>query len=99
VNFRPCVSVHQLLSLNYAVLQGLDLVFVAVYQSMLTFPFVDSLLTALRDEFAKIYRPGVQEYRSFDATYKRLLERAEAPAVQGRTKARMIPMCGNKQVC
>lgn len=67
-------------------LQGLDLVFVAAYQHMLSVPFVDALLNSMRDEFAAVYKPDVFEYKYFDDTYKRLLSRAQKNTIQSRSK-------------
>lgn len=77
-------------------MQGLDLVFVAAYQHMLSVPFVDALLTSMRDEFAAVYKPNVFEYQYFDDTYKRLLARAQKNTVQSRSKA---SSGNNSQVC
>ena len=57
--------------------QGLDLVFVAVYQQMLTVPYVDALLQALKKEFAAVYRPGVYSYPQFSDTYFKMRTRLE----------------------
>jgi hypothetical protein len=76
-------------------LQGLDLVFVAAYQHMLSVPFVDALLTSMRDEFASVYKPDVFEYKFFDDSYKRLLSRAQKNIVQARSK---ISTGNNSQV-
>ena len=67
-------------------MQGLDLVVVAAYQHMLSVPFVDALLTSMRDEFAAVYKPDVFEYQYFDDTYKRLLSRAQKNSIQTRSK-------------
>lgn len=83
-------------------MQGLDLVFVAAYQHMLSVPFVDALLASMRDEFAAVYKPDVFEYQYFDDTYKRLLSRAQKNTIQSRSKASngsssqvcaCLPMC------
>jgi Signal recognition particle, alpha subunit, N-terminal len=76
--------------------QGLDLVFVAAYQHMLSVPFVDALLTSMRDEFAAVYKPDVFDYEYFDDTYKRLLSRAQKNSVQARSKT---SKGNNSQVC
>jgi hypothetical protein len=65
-----------------SLVQGLDLVFVAAYQHMMSVPFVDSLLSALRDEFAELYKPGTYHYHQFDDTYKSLLSRMQNQPLQ-----------------
>lgn len=76
-------------------MQGLDLVFVAAYQHMLSVPFVDALLASMRDEFTAVYKPDVFEYKHFDDTYKRLLSRAQKNTIQTRSK---VPIGNNSQV-
>lgn len=66
--------------------QGLDLVFVAVYQNMLNVPFVDALLALLKNEFAHIYRPKVYAYKNFDDRYKVLLGRVQQQAVFSKNR-------------
>lgn len=67
-------------------MQGLDLVFVAAYQHMITVPFVDALLALLKDEFVAIYQPQVYEYKHFDDTYKRLLEKIQKQATASKNR-------------
>ena len=49
--------------------QVLDVVFVAVYQHMLSIPYVDGLLQGVKLEFSRMYRPGVLDYPQFGAVY------------------------------
>lgn len=51
-------------------LQGLGLVFVAVYQKALKLLYVDELLERLNRAFSTRYSPGCFEYPEFDATFQ-----------------------------
>lgn len=51
-------------------LQGLGLVFVAVYQKALKLLYVDELLERVNKSFAPRYKPGCFEYPEFDATFQ-----------------------------
>jgi Signal recognition particle, alpha subunit, N-terminal len=77
-------------------LQALDLVFVAAYQHMLTIPYVDGLLQALRKEFAAVYKPHVYDYKHFDSAYKRLLQRIEKQAMTSKLRVQGTGMGANR---
>eukprot|EP00892_Ulva_mutabilis_P008026 jgi/Ulvmu1/5596/UM023_0133.1 len=73
-------------TLKWTFHNGLDLVFVAAYQHMIAVPFVDALLALLKDEFVSIYRPRVYEYKQFDDTYKRCLEKTQKQAALSKNR-------------
>ena len=64
----------------FLLMQKLGLVFVAVYQSALKLAYVDRLLERIRGLFAEEYIERKYDYITFDATFKKELERAERAA-------------------
>ena len=56
-------SIPLLNSAPLAGLQGLGLVFVAVYQKALKLLYVDELLERVRKEFSPRYKPNCYEYK------------------------------------
>ena len=66
--------------------QGLNLVFVAMYQHVLSLPYVDELLELIKEEFSKQYAPPQLEYE-FDDTYKRLLDRCQKRAMEAKMRS------------
>ncbi|EFJ49463.1 hypothetical protein VOLCADRAFT_74239 [Volvox carteri f. nagariensis] len=67
-------------ALKWTFHNGLGLVFVAVYQKTLSLLYVDELLTAVKDEFVGVYKPGQRDYKGFDDVFNRLLREAETRA-------------------
>jgi hypothetical protein len=62
-------------------MQGLGLVFVAVYQKALKLMYVDELLERVKAEFALLYKPDTRtKYSSFDQTFRQMLKQAENQA-------------------
>lgn len=51
-------------------LQGLGLVFVAVYQKALKLLYVDELLERVNKAFSPKFKPACFEYPEFDATFQ-----------------------------
>lgn len=64
-------------ALKWTFHNGMGLVFVAVYQKALSLMYVDELLTAVKDEFVGVYKPGQRGYKPFDDVFQRLLREAE----------------------
>lgn len=87
--YKPPSGTHY--TLKWTFHNGLDLVFVAAYQHMLSLPFMEALLDALKAEFATVYQPGVLEYPGFDDTYKRVRERVEKRALAAKMKTQPRP--------
>ena len=51
-------------------MQGLGLVFVAVYQRALKLLYVDALLERVRADFAKQYTPKRYDYANFEELFR-----------------------------
>jgi hypothetical protein len=66
------------------VLQGLGLVFVAVYQKALSLLYVEELLQRIKEAFASQYEPDCYKYPSFETTFQRILKDCEAKADAAR---------------
>lgn len=65
-------------------LQGLGLVFVAVYQRALKLMYVDALLERVRADFSVHYNAGRFNYATFDENFRSALREAEAQADAAR---------------
>lgn len=72
-------------------MQGLGLVFVAVYQKTLSLLYVEELLHMVKQEFTPSYKPNVYEYKHFDDAFKHLLKQCEARADQAKRGAAVKP--------
>jgi signal recognition particle receptor subunit alpha len=93
---RPSADTRLLRALP---LQGLGLVFVAVYQKSLSLLYVDELLQLVKDKFTPGYKPSVYEYRDFDDAFKHLLKQCEERADQakrGAAAAKALPGAAQK---
>lgn len=78
---RCCaVSVH-------LCLQGLGLVFVAVYQKTLSLLYVDELLQQVKDAFIEEYTPGSHAYSQFSDKFAKVLRDCESRADAARRAA------------
>jgi signal recognition particle receptor subunit alpha len=67
-----------------SLVQGLGLVFVAVYQKTLSLTYVDELLQQVRDAFVSGYQPSQYQYDNFTPTFREILLRCEAAADAAR---------------
>ncbi len=76
-------------ALKWTFHNGLGLVFVAVYQKTLSLLYVDELLTAVKNEFVTVYKPGQHEYKQFDDVFQRLLRDAETRAETSKRQPAM----------
>ena len=74
---NACIRCPNAQAENAFVLQGLSLVFVAVYQKALSLLYVDALLEKIRDEFAVVYKPDISRYEAFEDTFKKVLKKCE----------------------
>lgn len=68
-------------------LQGLGLVFVAVYQKALSLTYVEDLLQAIKDAFLEDYTPGSYNYSQFSAKFAQILRDCETRADKARSLA------------
>lgn len=68
-------------------LQGLGLVFVAVYQKTLSLMYVDELLGLVRDAFIEGYSPNNYNYEAFGSRFNKILRDCEARADAARRNA------------
>jgi hypothetical protein len=68
-------------------LQGLGLVFVAVYQKTLSLMYVDELLALVRDAFTDGYSPSSYNYEAFGSKFNKILRDCEARADAARRNA------------
>ncbi|GIM14007.1 hypothetical protein Vretimale_17022 [Volvox reticuliferus] len=84
-------------ALKWTFHNGLGLVFVAVYQKTLSLLYVDELLTAVKDDFAGIYKPGHRGYKEFDDVFQRVLREAENRAELSKRQPIMRTAVSMKQ--
>lgn len=68
-------------------LQGLGLVFVAVYQKALSLLYVEELLQRIKEAFVSQYEPDCYKYPSFETTFQRILKDCEAKADAARRQS------------
>jgi hypothetical protein len=68
-------------------LQGLGLVFVAVYQKTLSLMYVDELLGLVRDAFTETYSANNYNYEAFGSRFNKILRDCEARADAARRNA------------
>jgi hypothetical protein len=68
-------------------LQGLCLVFVAVYQKTLSLMYVDELLGLVRDAFTETYSANNYNYEAFGSRFNKILRDCEARADAARRNA------------
>jgi len=68
-------------------LQGLGLVFVAVYQKTLSLLYVDDLLQQIKDAFIAEYKPGSYSYSHFSSKFQTVLRDCESKADAARRHA------------
>lgn len=71
--------------------QGLGLVFVAVYQKTLSLLYVDDLLKMVKEAFAKDYSPNSYCYDPFTSKFDKILRDCEARADAARRNAAALP--------
>jgi hypothetical protein len=76
----PCAPVPQHV-------QGLGLVFVAVYQKALSLMYVDELLGLVRDAFTEAYSSSNYNYEAFGSKFNKILRDCEARADAARRNA------------
>lgn len=65
-------------------MQGLGLVFVAVYQKTLSLLYVDELLQRVKQEFTVQYKPDVYDYTNFSDSFKHIVKDCESKADAAR---------------
>ena len=76
-------------------MQGLGLVFVAVYQRALKLLYVDELLARLKAEFPAHYKPKQFDYPAFTDAFERARAELEAGAeAAGRHRGQQAPRAG-----
>lgn len=80
---RSCVY-HRVSGSTIVRLQGLGLVFVAVYQKTLSLLYVDELLQRVKAEFAVEYKPHVYSYRCVHLPQ---------PVIPMRVSKHIVPCC------
>lgn len=67
-------------------MQGLKLVFVAVYQKGLKLPYVEELLDRMKAEFPNHYQPHVYDYPAFTDSFEKARAELEAAADAGKRR-------------
>lgn len=79
-------------------LQGLKLVFVAVYQKGLKLPYVEELLDRMKAEFPNHYQPHVYDYPAFTDFFEKARAELEAAADAGKRRPQPPRSSPNRKV-